>query len=64
MSESRERLPLDIHHRYDTIGGFNFSGSGITVRFWSVDFTGGIVVHCHILYHEDRGMIAIAETVE
>ncbi|KAF4665701.1 hypothetical protein FOZ61_010603 [Perkinsus olseni] len=49
---------------YDTVGGFNFSASGVTVRFWSIDFTGGILIHCHILYHEDRGMLAVAQTVE
>lgn len=28
-----------------------------------VDFTGEYVLHCHILIHEDRGMIQLIEVV-
>ena len=27
------------------------------------DFTGSYVVHCHILIHEDRGMMQLVEVV-
>ncbi|KAF4661428.1 hypothetical protein FOL47_006677 [Perkinsus chesapeaki] len=59
-----EEAGFYLGHWYDTIGGFKFSEEGVTVRFWSVDFSGGILVHCHILYHEDHGMLALAETVK
>jgi len=28
-----------------------------------VDFTGQYVMHCHILAHEDRGMMTVVEVV-
>ena len=28
-----------------------------------VDFTGTYVLHCHILIHEDRGMMQLVEVV-
>ena len=28
-----------------------------------VDFTGTYVIHCHILAHEDRGMMTVVEVV-
>ena len=28
-----------------------------------VDFTGQYVIHCHILAHEDRGMMTVVEVV-
>jgi L-ascorbate oxidase len=28
-----------------------------------VDFTGAYVIHCHILIHEDRGMMQLIEVV-
>jgi FtsP/CotA-like multicopper oxidase with cupredoxin domain len=36
----------------------------ITMRSRFVDFTGKYVYHCHILGHEDRGMMGIIEVVE
>ena len=35
----------------------------ITVRMAPTDFTGKIVMHCHILPHEDAGMMAVVNLV-
>jgi len=37
--------------------------SNITVRFRQHKFTGPIVTHCHILYHEDVGMMLVTDSV-
>ncbi|HVL24588.1 MAG TPA: multicopper oxidase family protein [Thermomicrobiales bacterium] len=36
----------------------------ITIRHRFPDFTGKYVYHCHILFHEDHGMMGIVEVVE
>lgn len=36
----------------------------ITMRSRFLDFTGKYVYHCHILGHEDRGMMGVVEVVE
>lgn len=36
----------------------------ITMRTRFLDFTGKYVYHCHILGHEDRGMMGVVEVVE
>ncbi len=36
----------------------------ITMRSRFIDFTGKYVYHCHILGHEDRGMMGVVEVVE
>lgn len=36
----------------------------VTMRSRFVDFTGKYVYHCHILGHEDRGMMGIVEVIE
>ena len=35
----------------------------ITIRSRFLDFTGKYVYHCHILDHEDMGMMGIVEVV-
>ena len=35
----------------------------ITMRTRFRDFTGKFVYHCHILYHEDHGMMGVVEVV-
>jgi FtsP/CotA-like multicopper oxidase with cupredoxin domain len=35
----------------------------VTVRMRFTDFTGRTVYHCHILNHEDKGMMAVLEIV-
>ena len=36
----------------------------VVIRHRFVDFTGTFVLHCHILGHEDRGMMQLLEVVE
>jgi suppressor of ftsI len=36
-------------------------GEDVVVRTRFTDFTGKFVYHCHILNHEDLGMMAVAE---
>ena len=35
----------------------------VTIRQTYVDFTGTFVLHCHILAHEDRGMMELVRVV-
>jgi FtsP/CotA-like multicopper oxidase with cupredoxin domain len=35
----------------------------VVVRMRFTDFTGKFVFHCHILNHEDNGMMAVIEVV-
>ena len=43
---------------HDTI----YDGSGeSTVRFYTDNFVGKMVVHCHVLEHEDQGMMGLYE---
>ena len=35
--------------------------SDVTLRIAFDDFTGRTVYHCHVLDHEDRGMMAVIE---
>ena len=39
-------------------------GGTVVIRMKFVEFTGKFVFHCHILNHEDHGMMAIVEVVE
>jgi FtsP/CotA-like multicopper oxidase with cupredoxin domain len=36
----------------------------IVIRTHFLDYTGKTVLHCHILNHEDLGMMAVLEIVE
>ncbi|MGH8978187.1 MAG: multicopper oxidase domain-containing protein [Acidimicrobiia bacterium] len=36
-------------------------GEDVVVRARFTDFTGKFVFHCHILNHEDLGMMAVVE---
>lgn len=47
------------------VGGFFPArrASKLPVRSRFVDFTGQFVLHCHILIHEDRGMMQLIEVV-
>ena len=33
------------------------------VRFQTVTFNGSVVLHCHILGHEDQGMMGVVDVV-
>ena len=39
-------------------------GQDVVIRTRFTDFTGKFVFHCHILNHEDNGMMAVVEVVE
>ena len=39
-------------------------GQDVVIRTHFTDFTGKFVFHCHILNHEDNGMMAVVEVVE
>lgn len=59
MSINGEAVPVQ---RHDTIP---LPPRGeIVVRHRFLDFTGRFVYHCHILVHEDNGMMAVIEVVE
>jgi FtsP/CotA-like multicopper oxidase with cupredoxin domain len=45
----------------------NFSippGESFTMRYRPTDFTGKFVFHCHVLGHEDNGMMAVVQVVK
>jgi FtsP/CotA-like multicopper oxidase with cupredoxin domain len=54
--------PYEAYSREDT-RGLPPLGS-ITMRTRFLDFAGKYVYHCHILFHEDMGMMGIVEVVE
>jgi len=47
---------------YDDTFGIPANGE-VTVRTVYRDFTGKYVLHCHILFHEDHGMMQVVEVV-
>jgi FtsP/CotA-like multicopper oxidase with cupredoxin domain len=59
MSVNGEPQPL----RYDDTTAIPPHGE-IVIRIPFLDFTGKFVYHCHILTHEDFGMMAVVEVVE
>ncbi len=59
MSINGDAVPLQ---RHDTI---SLPPRGeVVIRSRFLDFTGRFVYHCHILVHEDNGMMAVIEVVE
>ena len=54
--------PVDAPGWYDTVSVPAQGEIQILHRF--LDFTGRYVFHCHILMHEDAGMMAVVEVVE
>lgn len=60
-------VPLDQPYWADTIGlpvgGTPENPTSITFRTRFLDFTGTYVMHCHILVHEDMGMMQAVEVV-
>jgi FtsP/CotA-like multicopper oxidase with cupredoxin domain len=54
--------PVQAHGWQDTV---NLPSNGeVTIRMRFADFSGKFVYHCHILSHEDFGMMANVEVVE
>jgi len=37
--------------------------SHLQIRFITDEFTGPMVIHCHILSHEDSGMMMVVDVV-
>jgi suppressor of ftsI len=54
--------PYDAHGRQDTV--ILPPGEDVKVRIPFQDFTGKFVFHCHILAHEDHGMMAVVDVEE
>jgi FtsP/CotA-like multicopper oxidase with cupredoxin domain len=54
--------PYDAHGRQDTVT--LPPGQDVKVRIPFQDFTGKFVFHCHILAHEDHGMMAVVDVQE
>ena len=54
--------PVDERHYRDT--GFLPAFGTLTIRHQFLDYTGRFVWHCHILFHEDHGMMQLLEVVE
>jgi FtsP/CotA-like multicopper oxidase with cupredoxin domain len=56
------REPVDAHSWKDTTSIPAFGEIVMRTRF--LDFPGKFVYHCHVLSHEDRGMMGVVEVVE
>jgi FtsP/CotA-like multicopper oxidase with cupredoxin domain len=54
--------PVDAHSWEDTTAIPAFGEIVMRTRF--LDFPGKFVYHCHVLSHEDRGMMGVVEVVE
>lgn len=54
--------PVDEQHYRDTAMLPPFGS--LTIRHRFEDFTGQFVMHCHILFHEDHGMMQLLEVVD
>jgi FtsP/CotA-like multicopper oxidase with cupredoxin domain len=54
--------PYEAHGLQDTVP--LLPGNDVVIRTRFADFTGRFVFHCHILNHEDAGMMAVVEVVE
>ena len=54
--------PVDQQHYRDTAMLPPFGT--LTIRHRFEDFTGQFVMHCHILFHEDHGMMQLLEVVD
>ena len=55
--------PVDEVLSWEDTRGLPPMGS-ITIRHRFLDFTGKYVYHCHLLFHEDHGMMGVVEVVE
>jgi len=54
--------PVDLHGYRDTVG---IPAHGeVVMRTRYKDFDGKFVLHCHILFHEDHGMMQVVEIVK
>lgn len=58
---SKNGKPVDMHGLRDTYGVEAKGETVIRTRY--KDFDGKFVLHCHILFHEDHGMMQVVEIV-
>lgn len=54
--------PVDEVLSFEDTRGLPPNGS-ITIRHRFLDFTGKYVYHCHLLFHEDHGMMGVVEVI-
>ncbi|MDB4915557.1 MAG: multicopper oxidase type 2 [Gemmatimonadetes bacterium] len=60
-----QRCPAPLHDYIKCVSGkcMEYIPGYFKMRSRFVDFTGQFVLHCHILVHEDRGMMQLIEVV-
>jgi FtsP/CotA-like multicopper oxidase with cupredoxin domain len=56
-------LPPGLYLPATATSGPSFSPGRVRIRQHFVDFTGTYVLHCHILAHEDRGMMQLVRVL-
>ena len=61
LMSSKNVLKVGDFHDTIQIGLEEAAGTELTTRFQTITFNGSIVLHCHILAHEDRGMMGVVE---
>jgi suppressor of ftsI len=54
--------PYNANGQQDTIA-LPYNGGQVVIRDLFHDFTGRFVYHCHILNHEDLGMMLVVDVV-
>ena len=55
---------MQVGDWHDTFLGGAANTDTITVRFQTDSFVGKMVVHCHVLEHEDEGMMAVVNVLQ
>lgn len=53
------RVQVGDFHDTIQLGLEAAAGGAMTVRFQTISFNGPVILHCHILGHEDQGMMAM-----
>lgn len=56
-------IPPAVITTDDKTGKISVTPGRVTIRQIYLDFTGTFVLHCHILAHEDRGMMQLVHVV-
>ena len=57
-----EGMDASVGDWRDTVSVPN--GGSVTIRFNASDYAGRTLLHCHVVPHEDTGMMAIVEFVD
>ena len=55
--------PYNAHGLQDTVV-IPAKGGRVVIRQPYEDFTGKFVFHCHVIFHEDRGMMAVVQVLK